>query len=77
MAPRRPLGPGDRVRYSSEFCRQLGAATGWLPSTRGTITALWGQGSQFARILWDYPGPNGSRDGGAHLSALETAGPKN
>ena len=76
MAPRRPLGPGDRVRYSSTFCRQMGAVTGWLPSTRGTITALWGPDSTFARILWDYPGPNGSREGGAHLSALEPAGPK-
>jgi hypothetical protein len=65
------LAPGDRVRYSSEFCRTVGAATGWAPQARGVITRLWGQGSEFAAILWEFPGPDGRREGGAHLSALE------
>ena len=74
MARRLPrLAPGDRVRYSSEFCRQLGAATGWMPQARGVITRLWGQGSEFAAVLWDHPGPDGTREGGAHLSALEAS----
>lgn len=65
------LAPGDRVRYASAFCRQVGAVTGWTPQARGVITRLWGQGSEFAAILWDHPGPDGTREGGAHLSALE------
>ena len=67
------LAPGDRVRYSSEFCRQVGAVTGWTPQARGVITRLWGRGSEFAAILWDYPAPGGTREGGAHLSALEAS----
>lgn len=67
---RRPLAVGDRVRYSSEFCQTIGAVSGFTPQARGVITALWGNG-QFARIRWDFPGPDGRRDGGAHLSALQ------
>ena len=74
MARRLPrLAPGDRVRYSSEFCRQVGAITGWTPQARGVIIRLWGQGSEFAAVLWDCPGPDGTREGGAHLSALEAS----
>lgn len=70
MTARRALAVGDRVRYSSEFCRTIGAVSGFTPQARGEITALWGRGG-FARILWDFAGPDGSRNGGAHLSALE------
>jgi len=63
------LQPGDRVRYSSEFCRTIGAVTGWTPQAKGTITRLWGGGA-FAEVLWDFAGPSG-RQGGAHLSALQ------
>jgi len=64
------LQPGDRVRYSSEFCRTIGAHTGWTPQARGTITRLWGRNADFAEVLWDFAGPSG-RQGGAHVSALE------
>ena len=74
MARRLPrLAPGDRVRYRSEFCRQVGAVTGWTPQARGVITRLWGQGAEFAAVLWDCPGPDGTREGGAHLSAREAS----
>jgi hypothetical protein len=65
------LAPGDRVRYSSEFCRTIGAVTGWTPQARGVITRLWGRGAEFAAIRWDHPGPGGDPEGGAHLSALK------
>jgi hypothetical protein len=39
------IAPGDRVRYSSEFCRQLGAATGWMPQARGVSPPV-GPGSE-------------------------------
>lgn len=71
-----PIAAGDRVRYSSTFCRQVGAATGWLPQARGTVTHLWGRGGEFAAVLWDHPGPDGTREGGAHLSALQVQTPK-
>lgn len=62
---------GDRVRYSSHFCRTIGAVSGFTPQARGTIVNLWGTASDFAEILWDFTGPDGTRRGGAHLSALE------
>ena len=65
------LTVGDRVRYSSEFCRSIGATSGFTPQARGVITRVWGAASDFATIRWDFAGPDGSRDGGAHLSALE------
>ena len=67
----RRILPGDRVRYRSEFCRQIGAATGWLPTARGTVTALWGGGQDLARIAWDYHPDGPGTEGGAHVSALE------
>jgi hypothetical protein len=72
MASPYRIAPGDRVRYSSAFCRQIGAATGWLPQARGTVTALWG-GGQYARVRWDHhpDGPDAAAAGGAHLSALQ------
>ena len=66
-----PLKVGDRVRYSSDFCRTIGAISGFTPQARGMITNLWGQQCDFAEILWDFSGPDGMRRGGAHLSALE------
>lgn len=65
------LKVGDRVRYSSAFCRAIGAISGFTPQARGMIVNLWGQQSDFAEILWDFTGPDGTRRGGAHLSALE------
>jgi hypothetical protein len=71
-APRgRRILPGDRVRYRSEFCRQIGAATGWLPTARGVVVALWGGGQDLARIRWDYHPDGPGTEGGAHVSALE------
>jgi hypothetical protein len=70
MARKNPVIVGSRVRYSSDFCRTVGAVTGWTPQTRGTVTRLWGAG--FATVLWDFPShPDGTRLGGAHSSALE------
>jgi len=54
---KRILKEGDRVRYSSTFCRTIGAR-------------LWGKG-EFAEIVWDFPDPEGKLCGGAHVSALE------
>ena len=72
MSRRLPrLAPGDRVRYSSEFRRTVGAVSGWTPQARGVITRLWGQGAEFAVVRWDHPTPAGLTEGGAHLSALE------
>ena len=67
---RRILREGDRVRYSSTFCRTIGAVTGFTPQARGVITRLWGKG-EFAEIVWDFPDDQGMRCGGAHISALE------
>ena len=64
------LKEGDRVRYSSTFCRTIGAVTGFTPQARGVITRLWGKG-EFAEIVWDFPDPEGKLCGGAHISALE------
>ena len=66
-----PLKIGDRIRYSSKFCRTIGAISGFTPQARGIITRLWGQESDFAEILWDFSGPDGIRQGGARLSNLE------
>ena len=66
-----PLKVGDRVRYSSEFCRRIGAVSGFTPQARGTIKRLWGKPADNADILWDFAGPDGSLLGGAHTSNLE------
>ena len=68
---KQPLTVGDRVRYSSEFCRRIGAVSGFTPQARGTITRLWGRPAENADIRWDLSGPDGSRLGGAHVSNLE------
>lgn len=67
---KRILKEGDRVRYSSTYCRTIGAVTGFTPQARGVITRLWGKG-EFAEIVWDFPDPEGKLCGGAHISALE------
>jgi len=66
-----PLKVGDRVRYSSDFCRIIGAYSGFTPQARGVIVNLWGRDSEYAEILWDFSGPDGIRQGGARLSNLE------
>jgi len=66
-----PLKIGDRVRYSSQFCRNIGAYSGFTPQARGMIVNLWGRDSEYAEILWDFSGPDGIRQGGAQLSNLE------
>jgi len=66
-----PLKVGDRVRYSSQFCRNIGAYSGFTPQARGMIVNLWGRDSEYAEILWDFSGPDGIRQGGARLSNLE------
>lgn len=67
----KPLTIGDRVRYSSEFGRAIGAISGFTPQARGVIVNLWGRDSEYAEILWDFSGPDGIRIGGARLSNLE------
>lgn len=59
---------GDRVRYSSEFCRLIGAHTGWTPQARGVITKMTGD---LATILWDFAGPDGIKSGGANVHNLQ------
>jgi len=59
---------GDRVRYSSEFCRQIGAVSGFTPQARGEITKLNGD---LAAIRWDFAGPDGSSFGGANVCNLQ------
>jgi hypothetical protein len=61
---------GDRVRYSSEFCRTVGASTGFTPQARGEIVKVWGGAGDFAKIKWDFPGPSGPY-GCAHFNCLE------
>lgn len=73
--PKQPLAVGDRVRYSSEFCRRIGAVSGFTPQARGTITRLWGRPAENADILWDFAGPDGTRQGGAHVSNLQRLRP--
>ena len=67
---KRILKEGDRVRYSSTFCRTIGAVTGFTPQARGVITRIRGR-EEFAEIVWDFPDPDGKVCGGAHISALE------
>ena len=59
---------GDRVRYSSKFCRLVGAHTGWMPQVKGEITKLTGE---LATILWDFAGPDGVIAGGANVHNLQ------
>ncbi len=59
---------GDRVRYSSKFCRLVGAHTGWTPQARGEITAMTGD---LATIQWDFAGPDGLFMGGANVFNLQ------
>jgi hypothetical protein len=63
---------GRPRRYSSEFCRRIGAVS-FTPQARGTITLVWGTASDFAEILWDFSGPDKEPAEVApeHLSALE------
>lgn len=69
------IQPGDRVRYSSAFCRQMGAVTGWLPQARGTVITPWGGGYDLARIRWDHHPDAPGTLGGAHVSALQRQTP--
>ena len=75
MAREHRIQPGDRVRYSSAFCRQMGATTGWLPQARGVVVALWGGGQVLACIRWDQHPDGPGTLGGAHVSALQRQAP--
>ena len=59
---------GDRVRYSSKFCRLVGAHTGWTPQAKGEITKITGE---LATIRWDFAGPDGQVWGGANVHNLQ------
>ena len=59
---------GDRIRYSSKFCRLIGAHTGWTPQARGVITKLRGE---LATIQWDFAGPDGRFIGAANVHNLQ------
>ena len=65
------IRPGDRVRYSSKYCRQVGAVTGWLPQARGTVIRLWGHGDRLAVICWHYHPDGPGTEGGAGVDVLE------
>jgi hypothetical protein len=54
MANRQPLKVGDRVRYSSAFCRIVGAYSGFFPTARGVVTRIWGSTGDCADIAWDF-----------------------
>lgn len=69
------IRPGDRVRYSSKYCRQLGAVSGWLPQARGTVTRLWGAGDRLAAITWDYNPDGPGSQGGAGVDVLQRLTP--
>ena len=62
---------GDRIRYSSKFCRQIGAVSGFTPQARGVITGFWGHKDELAHIVWDFPDPQGMVCGGANIHNLE------
>ena len=70
---------GDRVRYSSEFCRIIGARTGITPQRRGVITGFWGRKDYpLAHIKWDGEPlePGRSHNGGSAVSNLQRQTPK-
>lgn len=49
---------GDRVRYSTGFCRSIGAYTGDVPQARGKVTEVAQLGKTdlwLARVNWDTP----------------------
>jgi hypothetical protein len=54
MSTRNALKVGDRVRYSSAFCRCVGAYSGFFPTARGVVTRLWGSVGDCADIAWDF-----------------------
>lgn len=65
------IRPGDRVRYSSRYCRQIGAVTGWTPQARGTVVRLWGHCDRLAVIRWDHHPDGPGTEGGAGVDVLE------
>jgi hypothetical protein len=69
---KRILKVGDRVRYSSSFCRHIGAITGFIPQAQGVVTRLWGDKQRFAEIVWDFPDDEGNLCGGGHIDNLES-----
>jgi len=75
MAPKQPLTVGDRVRYSSAFCRLIGAATGWTPAARGEIVRLWGAAGDMAAIRWDYHPQGPGTIGHANVCNLQRLTP--
>ena len=47
---------GDRVKYSTKFCRSISAYAGDIPHARGEVTAtkdLPTQGRQLVSVKWD------------------------
>lgn len=66
--PKTKFSVGNRVRYSSTFCRTIGAISGWTPQARGEITKLTGD---LATIQWDFAGPDGNLIGGANVFNLQ------
>ena len=65
---KRKFAIGDRVRYSSKFCRTVGAVSGFTPQARGAITGFTGD---LAHISWDFPGPDGLFTGYANVFNLQ------
>lgn len=44
---------GDKVAFTAQFCRSIGAQTGDIPQMRGVIKDIQQIGSnKYARVLW-------------------------
>lgn len=48
------IKPGDRVAYSAQFLRSIGAYTGDLPHARGVVESVQVLGNcQLVTVRWD------------------------
>lgn len=54
---KRPVRVGDFVRYSSDWCRSVGALTGDIPFARGEVIEITRvtETLDLARVKWDQP----------------------
>ncbi len=46
---------GDKVKYTREFCRSIGALTGYIPHARGVVVDItaFKSGLTLVNVLWD------------------------
>jgi hypothetical protein len=56
---RKPIQPGDRVKYAAKFLRSIACYTGSPCFVRGTVTAIRTYGGRsgvtIATVTWDDP----------------------